>query len=200
MVKQYNLYDELMKVIRDNNKSVVNIEYVSIRFDENTIRYVSFDLFAKVANKMREREEWCAPCVNPSLKVVFDDGSWIERVTDWDEYEKWVYHDYMVKPKYELTDEKELEYQIFKYGVAIDFNRKVMDAVMKRLTENKQHVLEGSEKTIVNHIGTKGVNTRVWVDEYEDDKFRNKVKAELVESNPLYKRALEDESLKKFFD
>jgi len=200
MIVQYNLYDELMKVIRDNNKSVVNIEYVSIRFDENTIRYVSIDLFAEVANKMREREEWCAPYVNPSLKVVFDDGSWIDRMTDWDEYEKWVYHDYMPKPKYELTDEKELEYQIFKYGAAQDVNLKVLDAVMKKRATKKKRVFEDSKETITNRIGTKGVNTQVWLDEEEEDKFRNKVMTELCESNPLYKRVVEDESLKKFFD
>jgi hypothetical protein len=173
MIKQYNLYDELMKVIRDNNKRVVNIEYVSISFDEITTRYVKFDLFAKVANKMREREEWCAPYVNPSLKVVFDDGSWIERVTDWDEYEKWTYHDCMQKPENELWDEKELEYQIFKYGTAQDVNLKIMDAVIKRRTDD---------------------------DEEEEDKFRNKVMTELCESNPLYKRVIEDNSLKEFFN
>lgn len=199
MVKQYNLFDELLKVIRDNNKSVVNIEYVSIRFDENSIRYVEFDLFAKVANKMREREEWCAPYVNPSLKVVFNDGSWIDRMTDWDEYEKWVYHDYMPKPEYELSDEKELEYQIFKYGAAQDVNLKILDAVIKKRSENRR-VFEDSKKTITNSLGTKGANTQVWLDDADEDEFRNKVMAELVESNPLYKRAVEDDSLKKFFN
>lgn len=199
MVKQYNLYDELMKVIYDNNKSVVNIEYVSIRFDEDsTSRYVSFDLFAKVANKMREREEWCAPYVNPSLKVVFTDGSWIDRMTDWDEYEKWVYHEYTPKPEYELTDEKELEYQIFKYGTVHDINLKVMDALFKRRLTKKQNVDE--RETITNNLGTKGVIAQAWLDdEKEEDEFRHKIMAQLVESNPFYKRVIEDESLKKFF-
>ena len=185
MVKQYNLYDELMKVICDNNKRVVNIEYVSISFDDVTTRYVKFDLFAKVANKMREREEWCAPYVNPSLKVVFDDGSWIERVTDWDEYEKWTYHDCMQKPENELWDEKELEYQIFKYGAAQDVNLKIMDAVIKKRSEKKR---------------TAGATE---LDEHEldeEDEFRNKAMTELAESNPMYKRVIEDDSLKEFFN
>ena len=194
MVKEYNLYDELMKVIQDNNKRVVNIEYVSISFDEITTRYVKFDLFAKVANKMREREEWCVPYVNPSLKVVFDDGSWIERVTDWDEYdeyEKWVYHDCMHKPENELCDEKELEYQIFKYGIAQDVNLKIMDAVIKKRSEKKRTAgATELDEPIEFHAHELD----------EEDEFRNKAMTELAESNPMYKRAIEDDSLKEFFN
>lgn len=150
---------------------------------------------------MRKRKEWCAPYVNPSLKVVFSDGSWIDRMTDWDEYEKWVYHEYTSKPEYELSDEKELEYQIFKYGTIHDINLKVLDAVFKRRLTKKQNVDE--REKITNSLGTKGVVAQVWSDdneeEEEEDKFRNKVMTELCESNPLYKRVVEDESLKKFF-
>lgn len=111
--------------------------------------------------------------------------------------------EYTSKPEYELSDEKELEYQIFKYGTIHDINLKVLDAVFKRRLTKKQNVDE--REKITNSLGTKGVVAQVWHDdneeeeEEEEDKFRNKVMTELCESNPLYKRVVEDESLKKFF-
>lgn len=93
------LKNETLEIMKENNKSVKDIDFIcTVNRDKMPIPvYVNIKKFFEEAKDESYYDGFGGNCANLELKIVFKDGTWLER-HEYDGSEWWEYKSTPIKP------------------------------------------------------------------------------------------------------